>query len=150
MISSKLVQLIEEHAESIAERVIREHHRDPRLSYLARLPESEIRSRAEEILKRLGHWLAVSDEREITRHFESIGRARCLERVPLEEVVLGHQMVKQRLLDYVRDQGIGMSTIELYAEEELEHQVGTFFDSVVYHVVKGYHHASRQATAHAN
>jgi hypothetical protein len=149
VISSKLVQLIEDHAERIADRVVREHHRDPRLGYLARLPESELRGRAEEILKRLGHWLAESNEEEIRRHFESIGRERYLERVPLEEVVLGHQMVKQRMLDYIRDQGIGMSTVELYAEEELEHQVGVFFDAVVYYVVRGYQQAVPHLTARA-
>jgi hypothetical protein len=45
------------------------------------------------------------------------------------------------MLDYIRDQGIGLSTVEIYAEEELEHQVGVFFDSVIYHVVRGYQNA---------
>jgi hypothetical protein len=141
MISTRLVQLIEEHAEGITDRVIVQHRRDPRLTHLTHLPESEVRDRCQEILKRLGHWLAESDEREITTHFEAIGRARAHERVPLESVVWAFQVLKNRMLDYIRDQGIGLSTVEIYAEEELEHQVGVFFDSVIYHVVRGYQNA---------
>jgi hypothetical protein len=35
--------------------------------------------------------------------------------------------------------------IELYAEEELEHRVGRFFDFMLYHVVRGYEAAMRRA-----
>jgi hypothetical protein len=138
MISTKLVQLIEEHADGITDRVIGQHRRDPRLTHLAHLPESEIRDRCHEILSRLGHWLAESNEQEITAHFERLGRARSREQVPLEESVWGLQVLKNRMLDYIRDQGLGMNMVELYAEEELEHQVGVFFDSVIYHVIRGY------------
>ena len=149
MISTRLVQLIEEHADGITERVVVQHRRDPRLTHLAHLPESEIRDRCQGILKRLGHWLAESNEQEITAHFEPLGRSRAREEVPLEEVVWGLLTLKNRMLDYVRDQGIGVSTVEIYAEEELEHQVGVFFDSVVYHVVRGYQAAKEKSTAHA-
>jgi hypothetical protein len=33
--------------------------------------------------------------------------------------------------------------MQLYAEEELEHRVGRFFDILVYHLVKGYESALR-------
>ena len=145
MISARLVQVIEEHAEKITDRVVREHRQDSRLTHLVHLPESEIRHRCGEILQRLGHWLAESSEEEITRHFESIGRLRAREGVPLEEVVHALQVLKARMLDHIRDQGMGLTTVELYAEEELEHQTGVFFDNAVYHLIRGYQHSTGQA-----
>ena len=149
MISAKLVQAIEDHADKITDRVVREHRLDRRLTHLVHLPESEIRHRCEEILRRLGHWLAESSEEEIARHFEAIGRMRAREEVPLEEVVHGLQVLKARMFDYIRDQGM-VTTMELYAEEELEHQAGVFFDDAVYHLVRGYQHVREEAGyAHA-
>ena len=148
MISAKLVQLIEEHSDRITDRVVRELLRDPRLTHLSRLPESDLRDRCQEILQRLGHWLTGSNEEEIALHFETIGRLRARERVPLDEVVHGSHLLKAGMLDDIRDQGIGGS-VGVFAEEELEHQVGAFFDSVVYHEVKGYQSAFDRAAARA-
>jgi hypothetical protein len=146
MISAKLVQLIEEHSDRITDRVVRELRRDPRLIHLSRLPESDLRGRCQEILQRLGHWLTESNAEEIAHHFESIGRLRAREGVPLDEVVRGSHLLKTGMLDDIRDQGIGGS-VGVFAEEELEHQVGGFFDSVVYHEVRGYQSAFDQAAA---
>jgi hypothetical protein len=147
MISAKLIQMIEEHSESITDRVLRDFRGDPRLTHLSRLPESDLRDRCQEILKRLGHWLAESDQREIGSHFEMIGRLRAQEKVPLEEVVAGLHILKARMLDSIRDQGLALTSLELYAEEELEHHIGAFFDSVVYRLVRGYQAATELAHA---
>jgi hypothetical protein len=147
MISAKLIQMIESHAEPITDRVLRDFRADPRLSHLSRLPESDLRDRCQEILKRLGHWLAESDQREIGAHFETIGRFRARENVPLEEVVAGLQVLKARMLDHIRDQGLALTSFEVFAEEELELQIGAFFDSAVYHAVKGYQAALELAHA---
>jgi hypothetical protein len=150
MISAKLIQLIEEHSEAITDRVLRDFRHDLRLPHLSRLPESDLRDRCQEILHRLGHWLAESDQTEIRGHFETIGRMRAKEKIPLEEVVAGFQVLKARMLDNIRDQGLALTSVEVYAEEELEHQIGAFFDSVVYHTVKGYQAASELAHAMAH
>jgi hypothetical protein len=49
------------------------------------------------------------------------------------------------MLSFVRDQGLGQTTVEVYAEEELEHHVGLFFDCVVHCLVRGYEDEMRQA-----
>jgi hypothetical protein len=147
MISAKLVQMIEDHSEQITLQVVQQFRKDPRMSRIARLPDSELRGRCQEILKRLGHWLAETNEEEIAEHYEALGRLRMHEDIPLHEVVHGLQILKGKMLDYSRNQGIGQNSVELYAEEELEHQVGRFFDSAVYHVVVGYEDALRQAAA---
>jgi len=45
----------------------------------------------------------------------------------------------------VRNQGMGHTTMEIYAEEELEHRLGKFFDCLVYRLVHGYEIALRKA-----
>jgi hypothetical protein len=138
MLSSKLVQLVEDHWDTIAGRVIQEIRNDPHLSHIRKLPDSELRTWGKTILKNLGHWLLESDDAEVARRYESLGRLRYQESVPLHESVKGMHLLKRNLLDFIRDQGFCQTTVDLYAEEELEHQVGRFFDSALYHLVKAY------------
>jgi hypothetical protein len=138
MISDRLVRLIEDHSETIATRILQQIRDDPRLPHIGNLPEYELRARARDILKHLGHWLMVSREGEVTRHFEQIGAYRYAEGVPVAEVALAYMIVKAQMIQFVRDQGLGNTTIELYAEEELEHVVDRFFDNMLYNMIKGY------------
>lgn len=145
MLSSKLIQLIEDHWEQITTRVLREIRKDARLVHVGKLPESELRQRAQEILKNLGHWLAVSKEEELAKHYEHLGRLRFEESIPLHEAVLARFIIKDQMIDFVREQGFRQTPMELYAEEELEHRVGRFFDTMIYHVVRGYEEAMRES-----
>lgn len=143
MVSAKFVQLIESHADQIAERVVAELRRSNRAPHIAALPETELRDSCHRVLRNLGHWLTASSEEEIARYYEERGRIRAAEGVPLHEAVYLLQLLKSRMLDYVRNQGIAQTSIDLYAEEELEHQVGRFFDAAVYHLIRGYEGALR-------
>lgn len=149
MVSSKFVQMIEDHSEQITGGVLHRLQRDYRTPHIARLPVSELHDQCQAILKNLGHWLAESRDDEVSRSFEDIGRLRAREGVPLHEAVHALHVLKERMLDYVRDQGIAQTSMDLYAEEELENQIGRLFDSVVYYVVKGYESAPRRAASAA-
>lgn len=144
-----LIQMIEDHGEEIAQRVVRRLRQDRQLRHIAQLPESELRSRALDVVKNFGHWLAPREEQEIARRFEQLGRRRYEEGIPLCEVVRALQVLKGSIIDYVREQGVGNTYLELYAEEELEHAAGKFFDSAIYHVICGFegaaHHAAHSA-----
>lgn len=141
MLSSRLVRLIEEHWDPLSARVAADIRSDGRLRSVGALPESDLRERARDILEHLDHWLLSSREHELARHFEHIGAERYGERIPLDEVVLAYLKIKRHAIEFVRSQGMGPSTVELYAEEELEHAVGQFFDSAVYHLIRGYQQA---------
>jgi hypothetical protein len=144
MLSRTLVQMIEDHCEQITGRIIRRHRQDPEFAQMKKLPESELRDRAGEVLKNLGHWLSAGREAELSSRYEQLGRRRFEESIPLYEVVRSLQILKENMIEYVREQGIGQNPVELYAEEELEHGVGLFFDRAVYHTVHGYETALRQ------
>jgi hypothetical protein len=145
MLSSRLVQLIEDHCESISTRILSDFRQDTRLRHIAELPRTDLVDRVRDVLLHLGHWLTSSSQVEIAERFERIGRRRFHEGIPAQEMVLAYGVIKERAIEFVRDQGIGRSTLELYAEEELEHAVGRFFDSVVYYVVRGYEEALGEA-----
>ena len=149
MLSTKLIQMVEEHWDTIGARVIKEIRNDPHLFHIRKLPDSELRLWGQGIMKNLGHWLVGSNEQEVAHRYESQGRLRYQEGIPLHEVVHGANLLKYGMLTYIRDQGFCQTTVEVYAEEELEHQVGRFFDSAVYHLVRGYEAELRHAVQEA-
>ncbi len=79
-----------------------------------------------------------------------MGRARFEEGIPLHESVRGFQIVKEKIIDFIHEQGTAKTSVELYAEEELELRLSGFFDVLVYHLIRGYEGAwrrTRQAAA---
>lgn len=149
MLSSKLIQLIETHWEPITARILDEIRRDERLVHLRGLPESEMRQRAQDILKNLGHWLVGSNREELAGSLERLGRLRYEEAMPLQEVVLGQLTIKREMIEFVHEQGLDRTPVDLYAEEELEHAVDRFFDNAIYHLIRGYEEARQPRAAAA-
>ncbi len=143
MLSTRLISMVEDHWESIASRLVRRVRQDPHLVHIRQLPESELRDWGMEHAKNFGHWLGAP-ETELAQKYERLGRLRSQEHVPLHECVHGLHLIKGAILDFVRDQGVGETSVEIYAEEELEHSAGRFFDLAVHHLVKGYEEALRQ------
>jgi hypothetical protein len=60
------------------------------------------------------------------------------EGVPLHEVMRALFFVKNRMVDFIAEQGFNMDALTLYAEEELERRVDRFFDLLVIHLARGY------------
>jgi len=145
MLSSKLVQLIESHWEEIASRLYTEVRKHPDMPNLARKTEGEMRDWCRTILEDLDYMLSASRQQEVKRRFEVLGRMRFEENVPLHEAVLRFQILKEKIIGFVHDQGFPMSAMHLYAEEELELRIGRFFDGCIYHLVRGYEGAMRVA-----
>jgi len=145
MVSRTLVQMIEDSGERITDRFIRQLRADARLVQFHTLPESELRDRARDVLKNLGHWLVESHEGEIAHRYEALGRRRFEELIPLYEVVRALHTLRETIQAFVREQGIGQTHMQLHAEEQFEHLMGLFFDGAVYHTVHGYETALRQA-----
>ena len=64
--------------------------------------------------------------------------------IPLHELIRCLQIVKARLIGFSRQELSG-TALQIYAEEELEHRVGRFFDEVIYYVAKGYESARQDS-----
>jgi len=148
MLSARLIHLIEAHQEEISARVLYDIRRHSDLSHIRNLQDVELRERGRQILAHLGKWLAEAKEEELGREYEHIGKTRYEESIPLHESVRALYIIKNKMIDFVKEQGVKRDSMELYAEEELERRVDRFFDELVIHLVRGYEGAWRRA-AHA-
>jgi hypothetical protein len=143
MLSGKLIQLIEGHGDEITASIIAAVRHHPELPHFRQLPEWELRQRGDEILPKLGHWLAYGNEGKLAHEYEAIGKRRFEESVPLDECVRGLCLIKDKMIAFLDNQGIDQDALNLYAEEQLERRVGRFFDMLVVHLVRGYEAAWR-------
>ena len=145
MLSTRLVQLIEQNWEEITTRLITAIHKHPDLQNLAAKTDGELREWCQNILGNLGYLLSASGDEEVKRRFEVLGRIRFEENIPLHETVLRFQLLKDKIVGFIHEQGFPMSAMQLYAEEELEQRMDRFFDACIYHVVRGYEAAMRRS-----
>lgn len=151
MMSARLVHQIEDHWEAVASRFLRLVRNCSRVPHLNRLPESEATEACRRLLRNLGQWLDSSHEDTIREQYEQIGRQRCREHMPLSEAIRAVQLMKDAAVSYVRDQGTMTQAVDLYAEEELEHEFSHFFDLLTFHLARGYEQEqaeTQRAAAH--
>ena len=149
MLSVKLVQLVETHWEQITERILYKIQNDARLAHINTLPESELRWRAREIVRNIGDWLGDSQE-PLAQRCKALGRERFNEGIPLHEVVLAQFIMKEGLMEFVHDHAFVETSLQLYAEGELEKSVGHLFDRMIYYEIRGYEEAMREVDQHAH
>lgn len=145
MVSGKLIHLIEAHQEQIANSVIHEIRHHPDMAHFHKLPDAELRERGQQILENLDHWLSAGNEAEIEQRYEMLGKVRFEESIPLHESVRALAIIKNKMIDFVHEQGLTRTSMELYAEEELQRRVGRFFDTLTVHMVRGYETTWRRA-----
>ncbi|HLY15694.1 MAG TPA: hypothetical protein VKR61_00660 [Bryobacteraceae bacterium] len=145
MLSLKLIHLIEAHQEQIAANVIGEIRHHPEMAHFKKLPDAELRERSQLILENLGDWLSAAREQDLAKRYEVLGKDRFEESIPLHESVRALAIIKYKMLDFVHEQGLTRTPLEVYGEEELERRVGRFFDLLTIHMVRGYETAWRHA-----
>lgn len=148
MVSAKLVHLIEDHWESISARVMRRLRQQSGLPHVSSTPESETTAICQRFLHNLGHWLVSSSEDEIARIYEKIGSDRASQDIPLSECIRVVQIMKDATLDYVRDEVFVETSVDIYAEEELEIQLGHFFDLAIFYLARGHEACMPHGTHH--
>jgi hypothetical protein len=76
MLSKRLVNLIEEHAEGLMQVVLDDLVRNPRTVALQNAPHEELKRRIYDIFHKLGRWLADRTEDAIERTYAEMGRKR--------------------------------------------------------------------------
>jgi hypothetical protein len=145
MIAARLIQRIEANWDKIAQKVIDDRNAKPELQHYRSLSDEEIRIRARDLATRLGQWLTDENLDVHRAYFESIGRRRFEEGVPVHELVLKINIIKRAIRQYASEQNFSLTPMEIYEELELLRAMAGFFDSVVFRMVKGYEEARREA-----
>jgi hypothetical protein len=138
MLSTRLVQMIEDHAEELTRNVIRDVKSHSLTPHFQHVSHDELRHRTYGVYRNLGHWLSHKTDEAIQTTYTELAKKRFAEGVPLSEVVYALILTKDHLRDYVRSAGLPDTAVELYQEQELHRLVGHFFDRAIYYTVRGY------------
>lgn len=141
MLTNKLIQAIEDQTDHIVTLVIEQIKGDPTLHEIGKLPRTDLAVWGRGVLRHVGSWLGQDEQIRLGQRYEELGRLRFLENIPLHECVKGVQLLKEQTIDFIRTRGFAQTSLEIYAEEELEHRLDRFFDFLVYHLVVGYERA---------
>ena len=149
MLSTRLVHLIELNGDQIIDRVATQLHREPEITHSKSIQDCELRGLGQDLLKHLGDWLCAGDGHELAKRYAQFGKLCYQQGIPLHEAFRGMALLREKMLDVAQEHMISNSSIELYAEEELERRLGRFFDRLTVHMVRGFEEAVRQPTAAA-
>jgi hypothetical protein len=138
MLSVRLVQMIEDHAEELTRELIKDLQGNPRTPHYHHLSPEELHYRTYSVYRNLGHWVGQKTEEPIAANYADLAIRRYGEGVPLEELVFALISTKNHLYSYIRSTGLMDSAVELHQERELRRLIGHFFDRAVYYAVKAY------------
>ncbi|MCD6281513.1 MAG: hypothetical protein J7J85_07890 [Deltaproteobacteria bacterium] len=140
MISQKLVDLIEQNAEELAKRFMKDLLSREETRYYKKVPEDRTHESVFEVYRNLGSWLSRkrSIKEELQKHYMKLGRQRYRENIPLNEVVMAYLLAKRHIWLFVLDKQIIDSAYELQTALDLNNRVVLFFDRVIFFITKGY------------
>jgi hypothetical protein len=154
MLATRLIQLIENHAQSLTHEAAQDILANQHAASFRRLPKTEIEPRIEALYHNLGKWIGDPKDDEIREEYEHWGRTRFRQEIPLSEVVCVLMLTKKHLRKFIREHGLvtfsgdrvtpdELVPVELHAMQELNYLVGDFFDRALYYLVRGYELAAK-------
>jgi hypothetical protein len=156
MIASKLIELIELHADHLASDVARDLATNERTLGFHDVPLTELTHRMFEIVHHLGDWIGDPRSEPVQREFTEWGARRFDQAVPLSEIVYGIIILKAHLRRYIRDHGLVDAAfphaereyvlpMHLHSLQELTEVIDRFFDEGLYALTRGYEAQARRA-----
>jgi len=156
VLSARLIELIQTHAERLTRDVLKDYATNPRTRHWNVVPAAELEQRVLSTYKNLGNWIGDPREESVQAEYEEWGRKRYRNGIPLSEVVFAVILLKQHLRKYIRDHGLvehsrnrqdqmEILPVHLYGIQELNYLVGDFFDKALYHLARGYEMEARAA-----
>lgn len=134
-----IIRVVEGHADKLAERWLQRLKKEEATMYTyLREPEERLLEHVQKAYEQIGVYLDQPRHHVIAEHFRETGRRRRREGVPLQDVVRAIQIARIVLWQYVLEQGIFDSTVNLYQAINLFKQVGAVFDAAVLFAIEGY------------
>jgi len=143
MLASRLVDMIEGHAEQLTRRVVHELRTDPRTATYHQINPHEDYSRVFAVVHNLGMWLDTKSDTATEDAYRSLGRKRFREGIPLAEVVCALMLTKQTLLSFMRTHGWMDSALDIWQQVELHTLIDRFFERATYFKVLSYEAEAR-------
>lgn len=138
MIALRLVRLIEDHSEELAEALLQKLGCSSRAAGLFLVHGQEIRERSREIYRNLSDWLLTKTDEDIERVYTGVGRRRAEQGVPLSSVCWAINMTEENLWDFLEMEGMRERPLEILGGFELLRLMDQFFDQAIYYATVGY------------
>jgi len=149
MLGARLLLVIQAHAGSLTRDVVKDLSTNERTSTFRRLNPAEVELRVSALYYNLGKWIGDPDESAVRAEYEDMGRVRFREGVRFSELVYAVLLSKQHLRRYIREHGLvdfagdrvspeELLPLELHSIQELNYQIGEFFDRALYYLARGY------------
>jgi len=147
MFPVRLIQLIEAHADNLADGLVRKLTKSEQCKRLLhKVPAEELRRRTHEIYRHLGDWLVGKTESEIEERYIGLGVRRARQSVPFSELLWAISATKEYLWEYLQLEGLLEKPVEFFGEIELLQRLETFFDRAMYFAAMGYESVRREET----
>jgi hypothetical protein len=138
MLSLRLVRLLDAHAEHLADSLFETILAAEECADLRNVPRDHLKVRSHEIFRNLGAWLMGTPDSELAQRFIALGMERAAQNVALSHFVWAIGATKKTLYDFVEEEGLSDSPIELQGSLELMRTLDRFFDSAIYYAAVGY------------
>ena len=156
MISAQLVEMIQIHASRMTSDVVQDLVTSERTRGFRTVHRRDLEERIYEIFHHLGDWIGSPRHERVRLEFAEWGRQRFGQGIPLSEVVCAVTLLKRHLRAYIHDNGLVDAAfprveqeyilpMHLHSLQDLNAQVGTFFDEALYELARGYEGAAKQA-----
>ena len=155
MIAEKLVELVEIHANRLSADVAQDLVTNVRTRGFHKVPKADLEARVFRLYHHLGDWLSDRRSERVKAEFAEWGSRRFDQEIPLSEIIYAIVILKQHLRQYIRDNGLIEAAfprseadyvlpLHMNSLQELNLQVGQFFDEALYHLAIGYELAGRR------
>lgn len=153
MLATRLIHLIQTHALSLTREAMQDVLTNERTSSFRHVPKGELEPRVAALYQNLGQWVGDPNEDAVRQEYEHWGRMRFRQGIPMCEMVYCVILTKQHLRRFIREHGLvafsgdrvtpdELVPVELYAIQELNYEVGNFFDLALYYLSRGYEAAA--------
>jgi len=145
LISDKLVELVEEHADVILRRWTKGLLADPTTSSFSEKHMGAVEKKARQVLQNLGQWVSYDTTKEdIGRRYAEEGKALFEMGVPMCEVHRSLVVLRRTLWVFVVHESAFDSAFQLHQMRELNDRVILFFDRAEYYAIRGYTEAMHE------
>jgi len=154
VIAARLVELIEIHSQRITTDIVEDLLINERTRGFRAVRRSDLEQRVFQLLHHLGNWIGDPRSDKTRAEFTDWGRRRFDQGIPLSELIFAIIIIKQHLRRYISDNGLIEASfprvegdyvlpLHLHGLQELNAQVGRFYDEALYSLAVGYEERAR-------
>lgn len=139
MISKKFMDAIVNQTENLARNWCREVRKSDYMKTYQNLPDERLMRVNKIFFDHFAKWITQGlSRKEIGNYFVALGKERYHQKFPLSELQYAVLLAKKVVYDWVKQESLMNSAMEVYQVMELGHMVSSFFDTGNFYIARGY------------